>query len=81
MMTVKITAIPKPHPSSVQAMKNATRTIANGMYGFAVLQEPYEGSAHLILSLISGQAHSSEISGSDALREGSAGKPKTQDPL
>jgi ABC-2 type transport system ATP-binding protein len=62
-MTLKITNISKTYPNGVQALKNVTLTIPNGMYGLlgpngagkstlmrilATLQEPDEGKAHLI---------------------------------
>jgi len=62
-MTLKITNISKTYPNGVQALKNVTLTIPNGMYGLlgpngagkstlmrilATLQEPDEGRVHLI---------------------------------
>lgn len=62
-MTLRITNISKAYPNGVQALKNVTLTIPNGMYGLlgpngagkstlmrilATLQEPDEGSAQLI---------------------------------
>lgn len=62
-MTLKITNISKAYPNGVQALKNVTLSIPNGMYGLlgpngagkstlmrilATLQEPDEGSIHLI---------------------------------
>lgn len=62
-MTLKITNISKTYPNGVQALKNVTLTIPNGMYGLlgpngagkstlmrilATLQEPDEGKVHLI---------------------------------
>ncbi|MDO1449306.1 ABC transporter ATP-binding protein [Rhodocytophaga aerolata] len=61
-MTLKITNISKTYPNGVQALKNITLTIPNGMYGLlgpngagkstlmrilATLQEPDEGSVYL----------------------------------
>jgi ABC-type multidrug transport system ATPase subunit len=69
-MTLKITNISKTYPNGVQALKNVTLTIPNGMYGLlgpngagkstlmrilATLQEPDEGSVYLIPSFRSGQ--------------------------
>jgi ABC-2 type transport system ATP-binding protein len=62
-MTLKITNISKTYPNGVQALKNVTLTIPNGMYGLlgpngagkstlmrilATLQEPDEGKIHLL---------------------------------
>jgi ABC-type multidrug transport system ATPase subunit len=62
-MKLQITNISKTYPNGVQALKNITLTIPNGMYGLlgpngagkstlmrmlATLQEPDEGSIHLI---------------------------------
>src|ERR1700754_1588243 len=62
-MTLKITNISKTYANGVQALKNVTLTIPNGMYGLlgpngagkstlmrilATLQEPDEGSIQLI---------------------------------
>jgi ABC-2 type transport system ATP-binding protein len=76
-MTLKIVNISKTYPNGVQALKNVTLTIPNGMYGLlgpngagkstlmrilATLQEPDEGSVHLI--------DPPGMSGSDPLRQG-----------
>ena len=62
-MTLKITNVSKIYPNGIQALKNVTLTIPNGMYGLlgpngagkstlmrilATLQEPDKGSVHLI---------------------------------
>src|SRR5688572_8340372 len=62
-MTLKITNISKTYSNGVQALKNVTLTIPNGMYGLlgpngagkstlmrilAMLQEPDQGSVYLI---------------------------------
>src|SRR5687767_3140102 len=72
-MTLKITNISKTYPIGVQALKNVTLTIPNGMYGLlgpngagkstlmrilATLQEPDEGSVHLIPSPYAGAGNS-----------------------
>jgi ABC-2 type transport system ATP-binding protein len=88
-MTLKIRDISKTYPNGVQALKNVTLTIPNGMYGLlgpngagkstlmrilATLQEPDEGSVHLFPSLHSAQAAPGKGIGPGISLTGSAGK-------
>jgi ABC-2 type transport system ATP-binding protein len=78
-MTLKITNISKTYPNGVQALKNVTLTIPNGMYGLlgpngagkstlmrilATLQEPDEGSVHLIPSIKESSGSGNSLTGS-----------------